>query len=104
MHVTMETPRRARNRSSRKKEDTLPEDLRDFIVGREIPDRMFKPRANDLSDGESDSEVFLTPPVRERLAKEIEDLGITMSTPELSPTKRRDIKRKNYNIDDYYNG
>jgi len=103
MHVTMVTSRRARNKSSSKKEGTLPKDLRDFIVGREPLDRMFKPKASDMSDGESDLEVCLTPSQREKLAKEVEDLGITMSTPELTPTKLRDVGRKNYNTDDYYN-
>jgi len=101
MDVAVATPRRAKNKPSSKREDTLPKDLQDFVVGRRVrSDRLFIPRASaDLSDGESDldANVLLTPPEREMLAKEVYDL--TMTTPEPTRPKLRGIKR---NYDCYY--
>lgn len=92
-------PRRAKSKCAAKRQDSVPEDLRDFVVGRVTIDKLYTPKhTSDLSDGESGEDVFLTPPERMKLAKEVEDL--TMSF-ELESSRPRTRKRK-MSTDQYY--
>lgn len=106
MFVDAATPRRGRNRSS-KKQETVPKDLEGFVVGRLPSDRPFRVRNTlDLSDGESEKEVILTPSQREALAKEVEDLTMSPTTlPAQPPSSRLSRERRShYSLEGYCNG